>query len=130
MKTLKLLAATVLAVGAAVVLVRQLWPNPADRAPTYDWQCAKCQYHFRLPVRDAAADRPVIECPKCKTATAERVMHFQCRKCWGKYDRRGTQAKLENIVCPACGSRAARDLDHPIPGDDEPVEGGQPYQRK
>ena len=57
-------------------------------------------------------------------------MHFQCRKCWKKYDLRGSQATLANIICPACSSRAARDLDHLIPGDDEPVEGGKPYPGK
>ena len=127
MTALKLLAAALLAVAAVVILGRQFRPNPANRTPTYDWQCAKCQHQFRRPVRDAASDRPIIECPKCKAPAAERIMHFQCRKCWQKYDRRGAQARLENIICPACGSRAARDLDHPIPGDDEPVEGGEPF---
>ena len=68
-----------------------------------------------------------IVCPKCKGKTAERIMHYQCRKCWTKYDLRGSKATLANIICPACGSRAARDLDHLIPGDDEPVEGGKPF---
>jgi len=130
MKSLKLLAVTVVAVAAVTLFVFQLRRGSAVRAPTYDWQCSKCQYQFRLPVRDAAADRPVIECPKCKALAAERVMHYQCRKCWHKYDLRGTQAKLANIVCPSCGSRAACDLDHPIPGDDEPVEGGKPNPEK
>ena len=129
MKPLKLLTVVVLA-AAVAFLGHQLWPGAAVRMPTYDWQCAKCQYQFRFPVRDAAADRPVIECPKCKALAAERIMHYQCRKCWAKYDLRGTQAKLANIVCPTCGSRAARDLDHLIPGDDEPVEGGKPYPGK
>ena len=73
---------------------------------------------------------PIIHCPKCKTKAAEREMHFQCRKCWNRYDLRGSQAILSNLICPRCGSRAARNLDHPIPGDDEPVEGGQPYPGK
>jgi DNA-directed RNA polymerase subunit RPC12/RpoP len=64
----------------------------------------------------------VTQCPKCKAQTAERVMHYQCRKCWHQYNLRGSQATLANIICPACGSRAARDLDHPIPGDDQPVQ--------
>ena len=81
-------------------------------------------------MRNAAADRAVMECPKCKVTAAERIMHYQCRKCWTKYDLRGSKATLANIICPACGSRAARDLDHLIPGDDEPVEGGQPYPGK
>ena len=130
MKNLKLPAVAVLAAAAVAVLVYQLLPGSAARTPTYDWQCAKCQYQFRLPVRNAAADRPVIECPKCQAAAAERIMHYQCRKCWKKYDLRGSKASLANIICPACGSRAARDLDHLIPGDDEPVEGGQPYPGK
>jgi hypothetical protein len=40
------------------------------------------------------------------------------------------QAALANIVCPACAGRAARDLDNPIPGDDEPVEGGLPKPKE
>ncbi len=76
---------------------------------------------------NAPADVPVILCPKCKAESAERIMHYQCRKCWKKFDLRGAQATLANLVCPTCSSRAARDLDHLIPGDDEPVEGGQPY---
>lgn len=130
MKSLKLLAVSVLAVAAVAFLVYQLRPGSAYRAPTYDWQCSKCQYQFRFTVRDAASDRPVIDCLKCKALAAERIMHYQCRKCWHKYDLRGTQAKLANIVCPSCGSRAARDLDHLIPGDNEPVEGGKPYPGK
>ena len=105
-------------------------PARFNRAPTYDWQCSQCQYRFRQSVQNAAADLAIIACPKCKAKTAERNMHFQCRKCWHKYDLRGAQATLSNLVCPRCGSRAARDLDHPIPGDDEPVEGGQPYPGK
>lgn len=130
MKNLKLLAVAVLAAGAVAVLVYRLLPGSTARTPTYDWQCAKCQYQFRLAVRNAAADRAVMECPKCKATAAERIMHYQCRKCWKKYDLRGSKATLANIICPACGSRAARDLDHLIPGDDEPVEGGQPYPGK
>ena len=57
-------------------------------------------------------------------------MHYQCRKCWKKYDLRGSQATLANMICSACQSRAARDLDNPIPGDDEPVEGGIPNPGK
>jgi len=130
MQKSKLLAAAVLAAVAVTVLLCQFLPSSADRTPTYDWQCAQCQYQFRRPVRDAAADRPVIECPKCQATAAERLTHYQCRKCWNKYDLRGSQATLANIVCPACGSRAARNLDHLIPGDNEPVEGGKPYPGK
>jgi DNA-directed RNA polymerase subunit RPC12/RpoP len=103
-----------------------IFGRSSDRVPSYDWECAKCHYHFRKAIRDAASDLPVIDCPKCHAPAAERVMHYQCRKCWKKYDLRGNQAVLANIVCPACASRAVRDLDNPIPGDDEPVEGGLP----
>jgi len=130
MQKSKLLAVAAVAAAAVIVLVYRLLPGSAGRVPTYDWQCVQCQHHFRQSVRDAAADRPVIDCPKCKATSAERLMHYQCRKCWKKYDLRGSQATLANILCPACGSRAARDLDHPIPGDDEPVEGGQPFRGK
>jgi putative FmdB family regulatory protein len=130
MPKLKLVVVALGAAAAVILLIYRILPGSADRTPTYDWQCAQCQHQFRHPVRDAAADRPVIECPKCKATAAERLMHYQCRKCWRKYDLRGAQATLANVVCPACGSRAARDLDHPIPGDDEPVEGGQPYPGK
>lgn len=126
MQKWRLLAAALAATVAAGVLVYRLLPRSADRIPTYEWQCAGCQHRFRQSVPDAAADRPVIACPKCKGVLAERIMHYQCRKCWAKYDLRGSQATLANMVCPACGSRAARNLDQPIPGDDEPVEGGQP----
>jgi putative FmdB family regulatory protein len=130
MQKFKLIAAIAVAVTAVTVLLFRILPGSAGRAPTYDWQCAQCQHRFRHTVRDAASDRPVMNCPKCKAAAAERIMHYQCRKCWRKYDLRGSQATLANMVCPGCGSRAARDLDHPIPGDDEPVEGGQPYPGK
>ena len=127
MQKWKLLATSILAVAAVTLLVHRLLPGSADKVPTYDWECTRCHYRFRHSVPNAAADVPVITCPKCKTKSAERVMHFQCRKCWKKFDLRGSRATLANIVCPACGSRAARDLDHPVPGDDEPVEGGEPY---
>jgi len=130
MRKWRLLAALVVAAAALALLVSRLLPGSAGRVPTYDWECARCQYHLRHRVANAAADLPVITCPKCKTKSAERVMHFQCRKCWKKYDLRGSQATLANIICPACSSRAARDLDHLIPGDDEPVEGGKPYPGK
>src|SRR5262245_24225128 len=94
MQRLKLFPVAVLTAVAVGVLVYQLLPGATNRTPTYDWQCAQCQYRFRSAVRDAAADRPVIDCPKCKALSAERLMHFQCRKCWGKYDLRGTQATL------------------------------------
>jgi hypothetical protein len=45
-------------------------------------------------VQNAAADLPIITCLKCKAKTAEREMHFQCRKCWNKYNLRGAQATL------------------------------------
>jgi len=119
--------AFVVAAAAVAVLAYRLLPGLTSHAPAYDWECGRYQYRFRQIVRDAAADVPVMICPKCQAKSAERLMHYQCRKCWQKYDLRGAQATLANLVCPACGSRAARDLDHLIPGDDEPVEGGQPY---
>jgi putative FmdB family regulatory protein len=130
MKKLKLFAAAVPAVAAVAVLVYELRPGLADQSRTYDYQCTHCQYQFRRLVNNGAEDRAVIECPKCKEIAAEKIMHYQCRKCWTKYDLRGAQAFLVNIVCPACGSRAARNLDHPIPGDNEPVEGGKPFPGK
>jgi len=130
MRRLKMVSVAIAAAAAVASLVYQLLPGLGSRAPTYDWKCSKCQYQFRLPVRDATADRSVIECPKCKALAAERIMHYQCRSCWSKYDLLGTNAILAKIVCPTCGSLAARDLDHPIPGDDEPVEGGKPYPGK
>ena len=130
MQQLKLLGGGVLAAAALALLVYQMWPNSANRAPTFDWQCSKCGYQFRLSVRDAASDLPVIQCPKCKALAAERVMHFQCRNCWKKYDLRGSNTTRGHIVCPACGSPSARDLDNPIPGDDTPVDGGKPYPEK
>ncbi len=130
MRTGKTLGAIALAVLALGLVAWRLLPGLSSHAPTYDWECAKCQYHFRRAIQNAAADLPVITCPKCKETAAERVMHFQCRSCWKKYDLRGSQAILAHIVCPGCGSRAARDLDHLIPGDDEPVEGGRPYPGK
>ena len=130
MKSLKLLAVAVFAAGAVALLVYQLGLGSAYRAPTYDWQCSKCQYQFRLPVRNAAADLPIIACPKCRATAAERIMHFQCRKCWHKYDLRGSNATRGHIACPDCSSGSARDLDHLIPGDDDPVEGGKPYPGK
>ena len=130
MQKLKLLAGAVLAIGAIAVLVYQMRPSPANRTPTFDWQCTKCQYQFRLPVRTSAADRPVIECPKCKAVAAERIMHFQCRNCWKKYDLRGSSTTRGRIQCPDCGNFSARDLDNPMPGDDTPVDGGKPYPGK
>ena len=127
MQKWKLIAASLAAVAAISLLAFQFFGRWTDRAPTYDWECAKCQHRFRHSVPNAASDLPVIECPKCKAPSAERLMHYQCRNCWTKYDLRGAKATLANIVCPGCRSRAARDLDHPIPGDDEPVEGGKPF---
>jgi rRNA maturation endonuclease Nob1 len=57
-------------------------------------------------------------------------MRYQCRNCWTKYELRGSKASLQNMICHSCGSRAARDLDHPIPGDDEPIDGGKPNPEK
>jgi putative FmdB family regulatory protein len=130
MKKLNLVAAAVLAAAAVGVLAYELRQGRQDPSRTYDYQCTHCQHRFRRPVKSGAEDRPVIECPKCKQMAAEKIMHYQCRKCWTKYDLRGSQATVANIVCPACGSRAARNLDHPIPGDDEPAEGGKPYPGK
>src|SRR5262245_59486119 len=120
MQKWRLIAASFAAIAAVSLLAFQFFPRRTDRAPTYDWECAKCESRFRQPVRDAASELPVIDCPKCKARSAERLMHYQCRNCWTKYDLRGTKANLANIICPSCRSRAARDLDHPIPGDDEP----------
>lgn len=130
MKKLNLVAAAVLAAAGVGVLAYELRQGPQDQSRTYDYQCTHCQYQFRRPVKSGAEDLPVIECPKCKQMAAEKIMHYQCRKCWTKYDLRASQATVANIVCPACGSRAARNLDHPIPGDDEPAEGGKPYPGK
>lgn len=130
MQKLKMLAGAVLVIGAIALLVHQLRPSAANRDSTFAWQCAKCQYQFRSPVRTAVEDKPVIQCPKCKALAAERIMHFQCRNCWHKYDLRGTNTTRNNIVCPACGRRSARDLENPIPGDDTPVDGGKPYPGK
>ena len=130
MQKLKLLAGAVLAVAAVAFLVYQIRPGSANRVHTYDWQCTKCQHLFRLPVRDAASDRPVIECPKCKALAAERILHLQCRYCWKKYDLRGANTTRGHVQCPACGSGSARDLENPIPGDDTPAEGGKPYPGK
>ena len=130
MQKLKLLAGAVLAVAALALLVHQLRPSPANRTPSFEWQCSKCQYEFRLPVRTAAEDKPVIQCPKCKALAAERIMHFQCRNCWHKYDLRGSNTGRGSIKCPGCGGGSARDLDNPVPGDDTPVDGGKPYPGK
>ena len=130
MQKLKLLAGAVFAAAAVALLVYQIRPGSANRAPTFDWQCSQCQHQFRLPVRTAAADLPIMECPKCKAPAAERIMHFQCRNCWKKYDLRGANTTRGHIVCPACGSGSARDLDNPIPGDDTPVDGGKPFPGK
>ena len=130
MQNLKLLAGSLVAVAAVAFLVYQMRPNPAKRVPTFDWQCAKCKYQFRLPVRDSASDRPVIECPKCKALAAERILHLQCRNCWHKYDLRGSNTTRGHVICPACGSGSARDLDNPMPGDDTPVVGGKPFPGK
>ena len=129
MQRLKVVAGFALAAAAVGLLVYVLLPGSANRAPTFDWQCAKCRHQFRLSVRDAASDRPVIECPKCKALAAERIMHFQCRKCWHKYELSGSNTTRGHIQCPACGSGAARDLDNPMPGDDTPAEGGRPKPR-
>jgi len=130
MQKLKLLGGSVLAIAAVAFLVYQIRPSSVNRVPTFDWQCTKCQYQFRLPVRDAAFDLPVIACPKCKALAAERILHLQCRNCWKEYDLRGANTTRGHIICPACGSGSARDLDNLIPGDDTPVEGGKPYPGK
>jgi DNA-directed RNA polymerase subunit RPC12/RpoP len=130
MKKLKLVAVAVAAATAVAVLVYELPPGAADPSRTYDYQCAHCQYQFRRFVKDGTEDPAVMECPKCKEMAAEKIMHYQCRKCWAKYELRGARASLANMVCPACGSRAARNLDHLIPGDNEPVEGGKPFPGK
>src|ERR1700722_5330743 len=127
MKKLKLIVAAVLAATAVAVLAFEFRQGPQDQSRSYDYQCTHCQYQFRRLVKNGMDDPAVMECPKCKEMAAEKIMHYQCRKCWTKYDLRGAQAKLANIVCPACGSRAARNLDHPTPGDNEPVEGGKPF---
>jgi putative FmdB family regulatory protein len=130
MQKWKAIGALVFAIGAVSILIYQLVPGRGDRPPVYEWSCSKCGHQFRQAVRLAAEDLPVIDCPKCKTASAERLMHYQCRNCWTKYDLRGSKATLANIVCPSCRSRAARNIDHPIPGDDEPIEGGKPNPDK
>ena len=129
MKNVKFLAVAALAVAVCFCVYR-LRPVPGNPAPTYDYQCTNCGYTFRYTVHNTAEDRPIIECPKCKAMAAERMMHFQCRKCWTKFNLPGPKATLANLVCPNCGSRAVRDLDNPIPGDDTPVEGGKPYPGK
>ena len=114
---------------AVVVIIGGYWflyGGGSEKPPVYEWQCSQCQYLFHHDVADAASDRPVIECPKCKEVSAERIMHFQCRMCWKKFDLSGWQATRIGIVCPDCGNRIVRDLDNPIPGDDRPLEGGQP----
>src|SRR4030095_16321793 len=128
MQKWRLVAVATLTAAALSLLAYRLLPGRTGQTPSYEWQCAQCQHRFRQAVRDAAGDRTVVDCPKCKAAAAERIMHFQCRNCWTKYDLRGSHATLGNMVCPACGGRAARDLDNPIPGDDEPVEGGRPFK--
>lgn len=97
-----------------------------DKPPVYEWLCSECQYKFEQPVVNAAADRPVIQCPKCNKLTAQRIMHFQCRMCWEKFDLPGWQATRFSLACPACGSTIVRDLDNPVPGDDKPAQGGKP----
>src|SRR2546422_889756 len=104
MRNWKLLAAWVVAAAAISLLVYRLLPGPRGHAPAYTWECGQCQYHFRHTVANAAADVPVIQCPKCKANSAERIMHYQCRKYWKKYDLRGSKAALANIICPTCGS--------------------------
>jgi DNA-directed RNA polymerase subunit RPC12/RpoP len=126
-KKLKLAAAAILAAAGVAALVYELRQGPQDQSRTYDYQCTNCQYRFRRHVKSGIEDMAVIECPKCKQIAAEKIMHYQCRKCWTKYDLRASHASLANVVCPACGSRAARNLDHLIPGDNEPAEGGKPY---
>lgn len=130
MRKWKFLASLLLAAAALAFLGYRILPELKRKAPTYDWECNQCHYRFRHTVASVAADLPQIDCPKCKAATAERIMHYQCRKCWKKYDLRGSKATLANIICPGCGSQAARDLDHPIPGDDEPIDGGLPFPAK
>jgi putative FmdB family regulatory protein len=126
-KKLKLAGAAILAAVATAGLVYELRQGPQDQSRTYDYRCNNCQYQFRRQIKNGIDDAPLIECPKCKQVKAEKIMRYQCRKCWTKYDLRATEASLANVVCPACGSRAARNLDHLIPGDNEPVEGGKPY---
>jgi putative FmdB family regulatory protein len=120
----------VVVLAVAVIIIGAYWflYGGSEKPPVYEWQCSQCQHLFYHDVIDAASDRPVIECPKCKTVSAERIMHFQCRMCWKKFDLPGRQATRwsTSIACPDCGSRMVRDLDNPVPGDDRPVEGGQP----
>jgi putative FmdB family regulatory protein len=127
MQRWKLIGAVFLAVAAVGVLVYRVLPGREGGVPTYEWQCARCQHRFRHAIRDAASDLPVMACPACGAEAAGRIVRYQCRKCWAKYQRVGVQATLANVVCPECGSRAARDLDNPIPGDSEPVDGGAPF---
>ena len=114
--------------AVAVVIIGAYWflYGRSEKPPVYEWQCSECQYLFEKPIVTAAEDKPVIECPKCKTVSAARIMHFQCRMCWEKFDLLGWEVTRWSLACPDCGGRAVRDLDNPVPGDDLPVEGGQP----
>jgi putative FmdB family regulatory protein len=128
-----LLTCVSIAIIAAATIYIIFWftGTVGSSAPTYDWQCGKCEYRFRHTVRNAAADVPIIECPECGETTAERIVHFQCRKCWEKFDMRGSvTTNLANLVCPHCGNTALRNLDHPIPGDDQPVRDAIPPPRR
>jgi putative FmdB family regulatory protein len=116
MKKMKLVAAAVLAAVAVAIFVYELRPASGNPSRTYDYQCTHCQYQFRSLVKSGAEDLPFIECPKCKQIAAEKIMHYQCRKCWTKYDLRGSKATVANIVCPACGSRAHAILTIPYLG--------------
>ena len=128
MKNLKLLAAAALAAGAVAAMVYYLVTlGPTVKGLNCDYQCTKCGNKFSVIVYDAASVKNLIKCPKCGELAAERVIHFQCRKCWRKFDMPASKATIANIICPYCDSRAVRDLDNPIPGDNEPVEGGKPY---
>jgi putative FmdB family regulatory protein len=115
-------------VVVAVIAIATYWLffGHRKKTPVYEWQCSKCQHLFKRPVANAAADRPVIECPECGAFSAERIMHFQCRMCWEKFDLPGWKATRFYLACPACGSTIVRDLDNPIPGDDKPAQGGKP----
>ena len=125
----KLTLAIILVVAGAAGVYFLLFggKNPP---PVYEWQCSECQHLFQKEVASAAQDRPVIECPECGALSAERIMHFQCRMCWEKFNLSGWQATRFYMECPACGSTIVRDLDNPIPGDDKPAPGGKPNPEK
>ncbi|MHC4364205.1 MAG: FmdB family zinc ribbon protein [Planctomycetota bacterium] len=126
-RTLLTCACVTVIVAASIYIIYWFTGTSKGRAPVYDYRCAKCEHSFTRRIRDVGDDVPIVECPKCAELTAERVTHFQCRKCWEKFDMRGSETtQLANLVCPHCGNTALRNLDHPIPGDDQPVEGALP----